>query len=127
MIAIPGNVQVVPDRDPDVWHRLPPLEHRSGTVSEKGARPNPCCPDNELCSSVQQLRSGLPPLLAPLTQLHGWWHLFAGTPHLEETILGCRYILRRAFCFQEANVAFFSQLLVTIAIAASIKIFIKLE
>lgn len=34
--------------------------------------------DNELCSSVQQLRSGLPPLLAPLTQLHGWWHLFAG-------------------------------------------------
>jgi len=34
--------------------------------------------ENELCPLVQGARAALPPLLAPLTQLHGWWHLLAG-------------------------------------------------
>ena len=34
--------------------------------------------ENEFCHHVEAVRSYLPPLLSPVTQLHGWWHLFAG-------------------------------------------------
>ena len=34
--------------------------------------------ENEFCQHVEAVRSFLPPLLAPITQLHGWWHLCAG-------------------------------------------------
>jgi len=34
--------------------------------------------ENEFCGIVRSVRSGLPSPLAPLTQLHGWWHLLAG-------------------------------------------------
>lgn len=34
--------------------------------------------ENEFCQHVAAVRSSLPPFLAPITQLHGWWHLFAG-------------------------------------------------
>ena len=34
--------------------------------------------ENAFCPRVERVRSYLPPFLAPLTQLHGWWHLFAG-------------------------------------------------
>ena len=34
--------------------------------------------ENAFCPQVERVRGYLPPILAPLTQLHGWWHLFAG-------------------------------------------------
>jgi len=34
--------------------------------------------ENEFCDRVQSVRRSVPSVLAPLTQLHGWWHLFAG-------------------------------------------------
>jgi len=34
--------------------------------------------DNLTCHSLGWLRSTLPPVLRPLTQLHAWWHIFAG-------------------------------------------------
>ncbi|XP_043215699.1 alkaline ceramidase 3-like [Amphibalanus amphitrite] len=34
--------------------------------------------DNHGCQSLVRLRSTLPPVLRPFTQLHAWWHIFAG-------------------------------------------------
>ena len=34
--------------------------------------------DNELCYDVRDMRSSAPFLLKPMTQLHAWWHFFAG-------------------------------------------------
>ncbi|XP_003745879.1 alkaline ceramidase 3 [Galendromus occidentalis] len=34
--------------------------------------------DNVFCSNLRTVRSGLPGFFAPLTQLHAWWHFFAG-------------------------------------------------
>lgn len=35
--------------------------------------------DNRFCDNLKHIRSSLPyGFLAPLTQLHGWWHLLAG-------------------------------------------------
>ena len=35
--------------------------------------------DNEFCTGVRTIRSQLKPLgLAPVTQLHGWWHILVG-------------------------------------------------
>lgn len=34
--------------------------------------------DNELCYSVRDVRGALPGVIAPATQLHAWWHFFAG-------------------------------------------------
>jgi len=34
--------------------------------------------DNQLCSAITDLRTNLPRLLKPWTQLHAWWHLLAG-------------------------------------------------
>ena len=34
--------------------------------------------DNNFCSQLQSLREATGPSLAPITQLHGWWHLLAG-------------------------------------------------
>ncbi|XP_037075250.1 alkaline ceramidase 3-like [Pollicipes pollicipes] len=34
--------------------------------------------DNHLCGPISQLRTRLPSFLRPFTQLHAWWHLFAG-------------------------------------------------
>ncbi|XP_037090179.1 alkaline ceramidase 3-like [Pollicipes pollicipes] len=34
--------------------------------------------DNHTCDSLRWLRSVLPPVLRPFTQLHAWWHVFAG-------------------------------------------------
>ena len=47
--------------------------------------------ENSFCPHVERVRSNLPPILAPLTQLHGWWHLFAGRSIL---------LPSRAFFFQ---------------------------
>ena len=34
--------------------------------------------DNGFCNQLQRLRMSTGPKLAPITQLHGWWHLLAG-------------------------------------------------
>merc|ERR1719369_2165645 len=34
--------------------------------------------ENQFCPSVQNVRTYLPSLLSPVTQLHGWWHIMAG-------------------------------------------------
>ena len=34
--------------------------------------------DNELCYEVRDFRTDAPVLLRPMTQLHAWWHFFAG-------------------------------------------------
>lgn len=34
--------------------------------------------DNMFCSNLRDTREQLPSLLSPLTQLHAWWHCFAG-------------------------------------------------
>ena len=34
--------------------------------------------DNEWCGAVRALRGSLPPAAAPLTQLHGYWHITGG-------------------------------------------------
>lgn len=34
--------------------------------------------DNEMCMGVREIRAILPFFIAPITQLHAWWHFFAG-------------------------------------------------
>ncbi|BES92644.1 aHypothetical proteinC [Nesidiocoris tenuis] len=34
--------------------------------------------DKVFCRNLNSLRSGIPKLLDPITQLHGWWHMMAG-------------------------------------------------
>ncbi|XP_039276393.1 alkaline ceramidase 3 [Nilaparvata lugens] len=34
--------------------------------------------DKIFCSNLHSLRSSMSPYLSPVTQLHGWWHCFAG-------------------------------------------------
>lgn len=34
--------------------------------------------DNVFCSNLRTVRSALPGVLTPITQLHAWWHFFAG-------------------------------------------------
>ena len=58
-------------------------------ISQSSAKLNPL--ENAFCPQVERVRSNLPPILAPLTQLHGWWHLFAGRSIL---------LPSRAFFFQ---------------------------
>ena len=31
--------------------------------------------DNEMCQSIQKIRSNMSPGFTPITQLHGWWHI----------------------------------------------------
>lgn len=34
--------------------------------------------DNVFCANLRESRAHLPGLLSPITQLHSWWHFFAG-------------------------------------------------
>lgn len=34
--------------------------------------------DNEMCYTVRDIRNSTPLLFKPMTQLHAWWHFFAG-------------------------------------------------
>ena len=45
-------------------------------------------PDNHLCGGLTLARTSLPLLLQPATQLHAWWHLFAGASNLPIHIKG---------------------------------------
>ncbi|XP_066927401.1 alkaline ceramidase 3-like [Clytia hemisphaerica] len=59
--------------------------------------------DNEYCYRVRDTRKSLPGLIAPVTQLHAWWHFFAGVGtfltivyiiHLRLTCLGVNPFLQ---------------------------------
>ncbi|XP_041483301.1 alkaline ceramidase 3-like [Lytechinus variegatus] len=47
--------------------------------------------DNNLCTSVRSLRNSLPFPLSAVTQLHGWWHIMAGTSTHCFVILMCNF------------------------------------
>ena len=34
--------------------------------------------DNQFCATLDRFRAMAPAMLRPLTQFHGWWHIFAG-------------------------------------------------
>ncbi|XP_037089483.1 uncharacterized protein LOC119109835 [Pollicipes pollicipes] len=57
----------------DGWHR------RGRRRCRRPARFARCHADLTTCAATARwLRSVLPPVLRPFTQLHAWWHVFAG-------------------------------------------------
>jgi len=64
--------------------------------------------DNEMCYDVRDLRERTPTFLRPMTQLHAWWHFFAGigtflciafSLHLRLCALGYKPSLRLIYKF----------------------------
>lgn len=60
--------------------------------------------DNIFCPKLKQIRASNPAALAPLTQLHGWWHLLAGYAtylHIQSCIHHRQIFLKKDIEFQQ--------------------------